>query len=325
MPAPGNLAIVDPVLTNLAIDWATKHTYAGTKLFPIVNCSSFTGQYVVFDNALKLHTPDAVMEVAYDAITPKIDFDLSQHTFTLKEYGIGTKITVKEKTIAQNYNNIIKLEQRKANLIGEAMTLGLEKRIADYAQNPANYAGGNTQQLDNTPGNIKWDNWVGLPDPLGDLTAACEQLRSVIGVYPNIIIMAANAAQAMAQNAAVRSLYYGTGYTTMPPLRGQQALEIVAKFLGIPEWQVGSDTYVAAIGGAFLDVWDETCVLAYKDISLTPEAPTFGVTLRKQGDPSVIRWTSPEHNNTEFIDGRDASLIHRVWQGAGFLIWDILT
>jgi hypothetical protein len=138
---------------------------------------------------------------------------------------------------------------------------------------------------------------------------------------PNICVIAYDAAVLAGQNPNVGSLIYPTA-TSPPTITPMQAVKVLMEMVGIPEWYVGSSSYVSTVGGSFTDVWSESCVLAYKDVTLTPNAPTFGVTLRKRGYPIMQTEILPLSDNTQAITMRDLTKAHAVNWDSAYLITD---
>jgi hypothetical protein len=169
----------------------------------------------------------------------------------------------------------IDLATRSLNLNMAVSELRLEYDQSVLARNAANY-GSNGVALSGTN---QWSDYANS-NPIGDVKAGKEAIRSATGVYPNVIEIPALVMPVLTEHPKILDKIKYTQTATV-------TAELLARLFEVDKVIVGK-----AIGfddaGASIDFWGTDVILAYvPQVASTMEEPSYGYTYTLEGNPLV--------------------------------------
>lgn len=271
--------VIDPVLSGIAQGY--RHSQRiGHVLFPAIPVLARGGKVIEFG-----------LESFYDykarrapgADTQSIQFGYEGRPFSLDQYSLDAPVP---RELMQEASAVpgIDLGKRAVNVVMGSLTLSLEVEQAKLASDPANYGAANRLAL---TGNDKWD--ADSSDPVGDIEAAKDQVRTTCGVEPNRMAISALGFKALKYHPKIAERFK---YTTAESVTAK----MLAVLFDLEELVVGKALYLEGkVPGdrTFREAWDNVAVLAYtptQDASI--EQPSFGYTYTYKGHPFVepARW-----------------------------------
>jgi len=180
----------------------------------------------------------------------------------------------------------IDLATRAVMLTMRSLQLQLEVDQAALALDTTKYA---TGSYANVTGANQWDNKTGQvsnANPLEQIDAGREKIRSLTGIYPNVLVLSAKAFNAAKNNTnVIARLQYNANVspdaTTITP-------QMLAGLFNVEKVVVGRAIYFNDSGASSTDIWGSDALLAYvPQQSLGIEEPSFGYTYTMQGNPMV--------------------------------------
>ena len=170
---------------------------------------------------------------------------------------------------------LFNLQDRQRRRVQWNLKLELEKVIADDVQNASNYAADNTVTL---AGSDCWSETGSKP--INAIEAAREQIRSQIGVYPNTLIMGAD---------AYAQLKFHADYTDKLKLTSDKVVrpDLIAQMHDLKRVIIGLSMALDT-SEAFYDLWSDNVIMAYIPDGDTPEIdePSFGYTIKPGFSPT---------------------------------------
>lgn len=179
---------------------------------------------------------------------------------------------------------------RAVNTAMDTLTLTLEIEQAEIAGNPASYAAANRLAL--TSGD-RWDS--DTSDPVGDVEAAKDQVRTTCGIEPNRMVIGSKGFTALKNHPKIVERFK---YTTADSITAK----MLAGLFDLEELAVGKTTYVddTAADAPFREAWGNIAALAYvpsQDAAL--EQPSFGYIYTLKGHPFVEppRWEGSKRSH----------------------------
>lgn len=269
-----DVRVIDPVLTNIARGYQNTEFIAET-LFPVVQVDQEAGKIPVFGKDMfKVYETKRAIRAKSNQMG---GMGLSLTPYATVEHDIAQPIDTREIKAS-----MLNLEVMATNATSEALRLGLEKEVADLAQDYTAYPTGNKETL--TTGNYIDE----MADPLKYFSEKKEQMRAIIGKVPNTLHMGAAVYSKLINSAALidRIKYSMSGVIT---------LDLLKAFLEIPNIYVGNSLYTDDDGLSFHDVWGKNMILSYQvapsGMERTPYEPSFGYLLRVKGHPQVDKYT----------------------------------
>lgn len=302
-----NLRVVDPVLTNIALGY-TNDQFVGDWLMPIVEVDKERNKLPKFGKeAFKLYNTERALRAASNRINPE---GIDQMDLATDEHDIEYPIDYREDEEAS-----FPLEAWAVNVTQEVIRLRLEKKIADLAQNAANYGVGNKIALSGTSQFSHASS-----DPEGVVDDGKAAIRGKIGREPNTMIFGYQAWRTTKRNKALKA--------TLSDSRSRLVnLADVREIFEIPNVVVGRGVY-ALDDGTFFDLWGDNIVLAYvppknegQGLGRNVGAPAFGYTPRRKGNPQIdVR--NPD-GKVELVRATDNFRPYIVGADAGYLISDV--
>jgi hypothetical protein len=270
--------VVDPILSGVAQGY-TNAERVGHLLFPAIEVTQRGGQVIEFGreafyNYRSRRAPGA------DAIN--IQFGYQGKPYALEQYSLDAPIPREHAEEAAAVPGI-DLGKRAVNVAMSSLTLNLEIAQANLATDPNSYPAANRLVL---TGTARWDN--AASDPLKDVEAAKDQVRTTCGVEPNRMVISPKGFKALKQHAKIAERFK---YTTAESITAK----MIAGLLDLDELAVGKGTYCDSLvaGAPFKDIWGNFAALAYvPSQNAALEEPSFGYTYTLKGHPFVEppRW-----------------------------------
>ncbi len=298
------LRIVDPVLTELARGYSNAALVAEA-LFPVAPVPKEAGIIPQWEKeAFKIYNTERAIRGNTNVIRPE---DKGTVAFVLKEHDLAYPVDYRE-----GQEDEMNLEQHAAFVAQEGVLLRLEKLAADLATNADNYPSGSKSTLSGTS---KFSDSDGV-DPAITIDIGKEAIRGKIGKRPNVMVIGPATYNALKFHEKILArIQYS--------MKGIVGLDILSEIFDIPKIVVGEAIY-SSDSGVFADVWGDFAVLAYVPGGNAPRTvyePSFGYTLRKQGQPTVDTYFSAD-GKQKFYRYTDIALPKIVGADAGYLFSD---
>jgi hypothetical protein len=269
-----SLRMVDPVLTNLALGYQPSN-YIGHKLFPTVKVKAQKGRVPFFGkDSFVVRDSERAIRSNSNRI-PTMDFETIE--FTLQERDLEVAMDYLEES--ETYD-LLKYEQKLTLDLLNILTLEKEKAIADYVQNPDNFA---------TDSKILFDPEVNFTNCSGQFSlsnlidAATDKIRSNISKKPNTIIMGPSTYNQIITNSDLIMSLPNTNKIKIDYKLLQDFFEIENIIIGLG---VSSND-----GRIFEDIWGNNLLFAYVDSSdenrRSQYNPSYGYIFQKDGMPEI--------------------------------------
>jgi hypothetical protein len=277
--------------------------YIGTKVLPLVTFNSLRVVLPVYNKEMFEVPNDQVIRRPLYGLPHTVSVTRSLQEYTLDEVTLGAKIDVRESRAA-SLSAVPWDPFERAALLAKRLVLNArEKSIADLL---AGTTFGYTLNI--TAGN-EWDVKSGgnsVSDPVEHILKAIEEVRKLIGVRPNVLVLGADAWRAAQTNTNVHKNILGVEAPGFP------TFEQFYRFFGFEEGYLGDGMYWD--GSTFRPFWGDSAYLIYRPANgLGNEEPSFGFTAiaswGRSGDEEVLgvvtRWeVNPyvtEIDYTEFV------------------------
>lgn len=235
---PRGLQVVDPVLTNLALNYRTEGL-AYDQIGGTMDVDTIAGQYPEWsiDDFMRDDVPN---EVSDRAETPEIDATYSLRDYLLKEYRLKVSISPRERAQA---HSALRLEETKLNLLLDRMAIRRERRLAAALRKTTN--GGKLTLGGGV--SVKWDAASGATIE-ADIKGARKAVYDATGQHVDTMILTWEVAYAMALNDEIRDILKYTTPGEAIISRGEMILPKVLHGLNVVV--VGQDKVNTAAKGA---------------------------------------------------------------------------
>ena len=214
------------------------------------------------------------------SLTRRVDISWKGKVFTVDQHSVEVPIPremIEETDTARRFNVGAHLDVSTiaVQTASDILALDYEAEAAATVRDESLYAASNKQALS---GAAKW-NADG--DPVADVRAAADVLRSQNGVRPNTLTVSASVYAALQLNAKIRAMLPGN------QLRLPDDEQLRALF-GVQQIIVGNAIWVDADEKPH-DVWGDTALLSYTGSAATFSlaSPAFGYTSVMEGHPFV--------------------------------------
>ena len=261
---------INPLLTSVAQGYSNSEL-VGSTLFPRVPVPARHGQIVQFGKeSFKKYN----LKRAPGASTFKMDFGFKGIPFALTQDSIAVPLA---REVAQDATTISHIDMASAsiNLTMDVMLLSLEGEQADLARNAALYAAANVYA---PTGAAKWTD--PSSDPIKDVQAAREQVRSRIGRYPNTMVVGAKVFAALKTHPKIVDRIKYTQFASVSTAMLADLFEVNTVKIGAAVTSDDNDQ--------FSDIWGTDAILAYvPGVIATVQQPSFGYTYTLNGNPLV--------------------------------------
>jgi hypothetical protein len=165
------------------------------------------------------------------------------------------------------------------DMVLDVVDLNLEFECANMARDAGNYSANNKLALTST------DRWSSPDsDPKGDMDAAKEAIRRMIGRYPNTLELGPTAKTALCNHPTIKEQFK---YTSKDSI----SVDMLAAYFEVDRVVVGKAVYLPETAGddeAATDIWGDDAILAY--VPMTGDnfrVPSYGYTYELSGFPMV--------------------------------------
>jgi hypothetical protein len=271
MPNSAQTRVIDPILSNIALGF--RHPdHVGQDLFPIVPVLQSGGQVIEFDKSgFRLYNTAR----APGGKAKRMVFGYQGRPYAVENHALDAVVS-RERMRDAGAVPKLNLATMAVNLVMKSSSLVLENQLATIARNAANYDVNHQLTL---AGTDRWSDYVNS-DPLGDVSAGREAIRSSIGMYPNVMEISAKVMVALDNHPAVldRIKHTQTGVVT-------EAL--LASLFKVKKVVVGK-AIAFNDADAAIDIWGSDVVLAYVPETVSgAEEPSYGYTYQLEGHPLI--------------------------------------
>lgn len=267
---PSAARVINPILTT-HVQGYRQPDLVGDALFPTVPVEVSGGQVLEFGK-------EAFMKYATRRApgsgTKRIAFGYLGKPYALLNEALEAPVP-REYLRDANLVPGIDLATRATNLVMKVLLRAKEEEQAALALNAANYDANHKIAL---AGTDKWSDPAS--DPISQVEDYKEAVRASTGVYPNTLLLSAQAFRAMKTNPKIKEQFK---YTTPDAITA----DMLKALFELDRVAVGKGVN-ATDAGVFSDIWGNNAVLAY--VPLTPsglEEPSFGYTYTMTGHPLV--------------------------------------
>ena len=304
----GNLRVVDPVLSALAIGYSNAE-FIGHHLMPFVTLDKEGGQIPVFgkDEFIVYETARA-LRAKSNRINPE---NIGDVDITLDEHDLEWPIDYRENAEAS-----YPLQAFATDRVTKGLRLKHEKMVADLVQNPDNYSTDNKLMLS---GSSKFSDPSSDPEGVNDDAKAA--VRAAIVQEPNTLTIGYQTWRVLKRHPKLKSILSDTRSRLLQ-------LNDLREIFEIENIVVGKGMQLDEKTGKVIDLWGDTMVYAYVPKGVPVKAgdapvrsaqePSFGYTLRKKGYPQVD--TRPEDGKLEIVRNTDIFRPYLLGPDAGFLV-----
>ena len=262
--------VIDPVLTEIAQGF--RHVeHVGHMLFPSVAVQVSGGQVLEFGKeSFKLYQARRAPGTA----TKRVQFGYLGKSFSLVQDALEGQVPREYLRDAAHVPGI-DLGQRAINSTMRALSLTLEYDQATLATMASNY---DTDHKMSLSGTDKWSD--ASSDPAGDIDIGKEAVRASVGVYPNTLVLSAQAFNAVKEHPKVVERFKYTSRDSVTP-------DMLAALWDLHKVVVGKAVAFDDSGND-IDIWGNNAILAYVPITSSGmEDPSFGYTYTMQNHPLV--------------------------------------
>lgn len=270
--SPLQVRVVDPVLSQVAQGYRPAEL-VGNSLFPHVTTYVSGGQVLEFGKeSFRLYQARR----APGSNTKRVQFGYLGRSFALVQDALEGQVP-REYLRDAAEGPKVELDQRAVYGAMRALSMTLEYDQAQLATNAANYDNSHKVAL---AGNDKWSDASAKPGD--DVEAGKEAIRQSVGIFPNTMLLSAQAFKAVKSNPSVVDRFK---YTS----RESITAEMLASLWDLEKVVVGKAVAFDDAGAA-IDIWGNNAVLAY--VPTTPsgmEDPSFGYTYVMADHPLVER------------------------------------
>lgn len=267
---PQQVRIVDPVLTTVVQGY--RHTeLVATALFPQVPVYKSGGQIVEFGKeSFKLYNARRTP----GSNTKRVQFGYLGKPFSLVQDALEGQVP-REYLRDTSDMPSINLGTRSVNGAMRALAMTLESDSAQLATDAANYDSDHKVVL---AGNDQWSD--GAAKPMEDIETGKDVVRQSVGIYPNTLLLSAQAFKAVKSNPSVVERFKYTSHESI-------TAEMLAGLWDLEKVVVGKAVAFNDDGTA-IDIWGNTAVLAYVPSSPSGvEEPSYGYTYVMDSHPMV--------------------------------------
>lgn len=298
--------VINPVLSQVARGYKNQ-AFVGNRLFPIVPVAQRGGTVIQFG------AEQFVLEETNrspGSNVAKSNFNYANATFGLRQHALSGKVPVELMEDASAVPGI-DLGKIAVNNTMEKIGLRVEVEQAQLARNTANYAVSNKVTLSGTS---QWSH--ASSTPAQDIAAASEVIRSLVGVYPNLLTLSARVFTALRNHPAIKDHFKYTG-------RESITTEMLAQYLNVDEVAVGKSIHKESLTATPQDVWGKDAILSFSAVEglasmgspsafYTYRLKNYPIVEKAYYDPDTRSWIYPVVNEVSpVIAGADAAFLFK--------------
>lgn len=265
--------VVDPILSTVAQGYKNAD-FVGMNLFPYVPVGQRGGKILTFGKEdFRLYATAR----APGTNTKRIQYGYSGAPFALEQHALEGIVAFEHMEEADAVPGI-DLGRGAVVKVQNTIGLRLEYAQAQLATTAGNYAASNKVTL---AGTGQWSDYTGTSDPINDIEAGKDAVRSKIGKRPNTLILGPTVWSKVRNHPKLIERIKYTG-------RDGLTLQQLAESFGVKNVFIGDAVYADAADN-FVDVWGKYAVLAFTETAGLAEqgTPSYGYTYRLGGYPIV--------------------------------------
>lgn len=267
--SPGEARVIDPILSEVVQGYVYPDL-VGSRMFPEVPVDTRGGQIIAFGKeAFEQYN----IRRAPGGATKRLEIGYSGDKYAVVEDSVEAKVPFE---ILQDAERVpgINLAQAYMRVTMEIVRKGLEVEQAGIALDASRYGANNKVALSGTS---KWSD--ASSNPTTDMDDYREAVRQQIGIYPNRLLLSAQAYKAARTNPNIVDRFKYTG-------RDSITADLLAHLWDLDEVVVGKAVTYDPDAGTMTDVWGNNAVLFYApDGPSTRQQPSFGYTYKMRGNP----------------------------------------
>ncbi len=271
MPNLAQRRVIDPILSNVVLGY--KHPdHIGMELFPRVPVETSGGKIIQFNkDGFRLYNTARAPGTA----TKRVQFGYAAGSYGLTNHALEGVVPIEHQREAEVVPGI-DLGTGAVNGVMRIESLVIEKEQADLARDAAKFDANHKNTL---AGTNQWDDYANS-DPIADVTAAREAIRSSTGTYPNVIEIPSLVLSKLKNHPSIiEKIKYSE--------RGIVTAEILAAVFEIDKVIIGK-AIAFDDADAPIDIWGKDVVLAYvPTMASTIQEPSFGYTYTMMNNPHV--------------------------------------
>ena len=280
------LRVVNPHETALVSGYRNPRLVGLGEIFPIVEVGKERGSYTEYG-------PDASviregLEQPLGEGRKSIDMTIAKGDFAAIKFGVNVPYYDEERKEAADPDTL----GEKKSLLGEfAIQAFMEKTIADYLSNPANYAAGYTEAL---AGGARWDDYVNS-DPISDVIRWLDNQEMVHDREQDELSVAIGPkVWSKLRNHPKAKVYAANGDSRPATLQ-----DFAAK-IGCREVKVLRGKVVEALdrkdprNNLFIHLWGKVALVYNRLDKPGIEDPLWGAVVREKGFPLVEEYRNNE-------------------------------
>jgi hypothetical protein len=270
--SPGQQGLgINPILTTVAQGYANAE-FVGCTLFPRVPVPNRHGQILQFGKeSFKLYNARR----APGSATKRLNVGYAGQPFALVQDSLEAAVARENQQEAQSIAGV-DLAGVHVETTMRALMLGLEYEQSTLARDASKYAAGAT--LD-ASGAAKWSD--PSSDPIGDIQAARENVRTRIGQYPNTLVIAAKVFSALKTHPKIVDRIKYTQFSSVTTAMLAELFEVATVKIAAAVMTGENDDILA-------DMWGKDAVLAYVPSTVSSIIqPSYGYTYTLNGNPLV--------------------------------------
>lgn len=297
------------ILTNHALGFS-QESYIGKALMPQVGVDDTKVTIPSYAKDLfRVYKTERALRAEAQVLDPA-SYDKKE--ISLYEHAIAQRLDTWE--IAASGVQRLNLLRYASMQVTEALTLGEEVRIADMLQDLNTYATGNKVTLS---GDTQWTDVDS--DPLTQIDTAKEKISSQIAKYPTVIAFGHDSFKSFKDHKKVRDAIFGVDKPGIP------TISQIEQLLGMKVY-VGRSKYATSSNGAFINVWEDNCILAYIPQTAADKAnlftPSFAYSFQHNGFPIIQDFFTSGNKKVKQVEATTVSSVAVLMDNAGYLIKD---
>jgi hypothetical protein len=271
MPNQAEQRVIDPILSRIALGYRHPE-HIGQHLFPVVPVQVAGGKVIEFDKSgFRLYNTAR----APGTKAKRLQFGHLGKPYAVENHALDAVVPREHQREAGAVPGI-DLATRAVNLVLKSGSLVLENQHATLATDVANYDANHQVTL---AGTDQWNDYANS-NPIADVKAGREAIRSSIGMYPNVIMISAKVMSALEEHPAFVDRIKYTSSDSV-----DEAL--LARLFKIKKVVVGQ-AIAFDDDDTSIDLWGRDVVMAYVPEQLTGmEEPSYGYTYQMDGHPLI--------------------------------------
>lgn len=266
-----DIRVVDKVLSKIALGYMVPN-HVGFELFPRVGVEAGSGKIIQFDKQAfaKVNTRRAP-----GTQTQRITVGYEAGNYSLLNNALDA-VVPREWLRDEVQVPGINFQQQSVSTVMQIELNNLEGEQADLARDANNYGANNKLTLTGTD---KWSDYENS-NPISDVKAAREAIRTKTGVYPNKMVISAKVHNTLCEHPKLLAKLSNNEMQILSVADYQRIFDI--------ERVVIAGSIVTDENDEFVDMWGEDVILAYVPTQITSRAmPSYGYTYVREGHPSV--------------------------------------